>query len=196
MLFFFFLAAYLLWTLVLAFFILCNFGLLLKTVRWTLTLYLLGSAILAAEVLREGLFVNGENKLHWDIRVAWTAWIVFVVGSVIDWRFLLPASALPLWFLSYPEARTLLNYGLVRLGWIEIVHSPLTWAVGQARIMGLGDRTHVVAVKGLGKSVSSVLMPALRAVSSTIEWALWTTEQELAKLRPTHAWSWIPGARR
>ncbi|KAK5633307.1 hypothetical protein RRF57_009021 [Xylaria bambusicola] len=165
----FLLSAFLVWTLVLTFFILSNFRLLLQTFRWTLTIYLLCSAILAAEVLREGLVVNGEPTFHWDVRLAWTAWILLIVGSVIDWHFLLPAAALPLWFLSHPEARTLLNHGLVRLGWLDIFHSPLMWAVGRGSLLGLRDRTDVIVVKVFARTVWSVLMPVLRAVGSAVE---------------------------
>ena len=189
-------SALLIWTLVLTFFILRDYRLLLRTVRWTLVIWLVGSGILAAEVLREGLIVNGEPSLHWDVRLAWTAWILLVAASVLDWRFLLPAATLPLWFLSYPEARTLLNYGLVRLGWLEVVHSPFTWAVGQTRMLGLWVRAHVLADKVLGRIVLPVLTPMLQVVDSAADWVLWTTDQELAKLRPTQAWSWLPGARR
>ncbi|TGJ86568.1 hypothetical protein E0Z10_g2161 [Xylaria hypoxylon] len=120
-----FISAVLVWTAVLAFFMLRDWRLLLKILRWSISIWLVIFGIVVSEVLREGLIVNGSAPLHWDVRLAWTVWFIIVACSFVDWRFLVPAVALPLWFVSHPEVQTLLNYGLVRLKWIGIVHSPL-----------------------------------------------------------------------
>ncbi|KAI3330141.1 hypothetical protein F4824DRAFT_479589 [Ustulina deusta] len=191
----FFLSAALVWTAVLTFFVVRDWRLLLRVLRWSTSIWLVGFGILVAEVLREGLLVNGETGLHSDVRLAWTAWFVLVAFSVVDWRFLVPAAGLPLWFLSYPEVRTLLNYGLVRLGWFGIVHSPLAWAVGQPTILELGIRGHMLADILLGQVVLPVLRPAKALMDYAAGWALWTTDRNLEKLRPPSRWTWFPFAR-
>lgn len=66
----FFITASIVWQLVLAFFIARDFRLLLKITRWAITIYLVLFGLFIAEVLREGLIVNGAAILHWDARLA------------------------------------------------------------------------------------------------------------------------------
>ncbi|KAI8628495.1 hypothetical protein F5Y19DRAFT_476478 [Xylariaceae sp. FL1651] len=188
----FFISALLVWNLVLTFFVLRDWRLLLKILRWSISIWLICFGILVSEVLREGLIVNGEISLHWDVRLAWTSWFVLVACSVIDWRFLIPAAALPLWFLSYPEVQTLLNYGLVRLKWLCIVHSPLTWAASRPKTLELGIRGYMVAHKLLGKIILPVLRPMKSLMDYAAGWVLWTTDHSLEKLRPPPRWTWLP----
>ncbi|CAJ2504760.1 Uu.00g121540.m01.CDS01 [Anthostomella pinea] len=103
MLLLFLLTTSLVWTTVLTFFIVRDYRLLLHVARWSTSIYLIVFGIFAAEVLREGLVVNGHAPLHWDVRIAWTSWFVLVACSVFDWRFLVPAVVCPVWFLSFPE---------------------------------------------------------------------------------------------
>ncbi|KAI1637731.1 hypothetical protein F4809DRAFT_302844 [Biscogniauxia mediterranea] len=189
----FLITASLAWNLVLSFFVLRDPQLLLRVLRWSASLWLVAFGVLAAEVLREGLVVNGHAPLHWDVRVAWTAWFLLVAASVVDWRLLVPAALLPLWFLSFPEVRLLLDYGLVRLGWVGLVHSPLQWVAGRPGALQLGVRAHALAAGVWGR----VLMPLWRPVKVLMDgvasvlgvsWA----EDGLTKLRPPTRSMWLP----
>jgi hypothetical protein len=188
----FLISALLVWNTVLTIFILRDWRLLLKVLRWSTSIWLVVFGILVSEVLREGLVVNGELSLHWDVRLAWTSWFVLVACSVIDWRFLIPAAVLPLWFLSYPEVRTLLNYGLVRLKWLGFVHSPITWVATRPQTLAWGVRGQMVASKLLGKVVLPVLRPVKGLMDYTAGWVVWTTDRGLEKLRPPPRWTWLP----
>jgi hypothetical protein len=187
----FYLSAIVIWNAVLTFFVLRDWRLLLRVLRWSTSIWLVIFGILASEVLREGLVVHGELSLHWDVRVAWTTWYVLVACSVIDWRFLIPAVALPLWFLSYTEVRTLLNYGLVRLKWLDVVHSPVTWAASRPGTLKLGIRLQVL----FRRFSNGVVLPLLRPMKGLMDyatgWVLWTTDQSLDKLRPPSRWTWL-----
>ncbi|KAI1175247.1 hypothetical protein F4777DRAFT_342052 [Nemania sp. FL0916] len=191
----FILSAAAVWNAVLAFFILRDWRLLLRVLRWTASIWLVVFGILVSEVLREGLVVNGELALHWDVRLAWTTWFVLVALSVVDWRFLVPAALLPLWFLSYPEVRTLLNYGLVRLKWLGLVHNPVAWAVGHHRALELGIRAKITADRWMAGVVLPVLRPVKRLMDYAASWISWTTDRSLEKLRPPPRWTWLPFTR-
>ncbi|KAI0446369.1 hypothetical protein F4803DRAFT_504595 [Xylaria telfairii] len=189
------LSGVLVWNVVLTFHILHNWRFFLRVLRWSTTLYLVILGVLAAEVLREGLIVNGSTVLHWDVRLVWTVWYMLVAASALDWRFLVPAAALPLWFLSYPEVRTLLDYGLVRLGWVGVVHSPLSWAASRPKMLELGIRAHMAVDQVLGHVVIPVLRPVRSFTDYLIDWALWMTDRSWDKLRPPSAWNGLPLAR-
>ncbi|KAI1499216.1 hypothetical protein F5X99DRAFT_411235 [Biscogniauxia marginata] len=189
----FIISASLVWNVVLSFFVLRDYRLLLKVLRWSASIWLIAFGVLAAEVLREGLVVNGHESLHWDVRVAWTSWFLLVACSVVDWRFLVPAALLPLWFLSFPEVRVLLNYGLVRLKWVGVVHSPLEWAAARPEVLTLGIRGHVL----LGRAWDNVALPLWRPLKALLDMlasrvGLSWTEDGLEKLRPPPRWTWLP----
>jgi len=192
----FYLSALVIWNAVLTFFILRDWRLLLRVLRWSTSIWLVIFGILASEVLREGLVVHGELLLHWDVRIAWTFWYILVACSIIDWRFLAPAVALPLWFLSYTEVRTLLNYGLVRLKWLDIVHSPVTWAVSRPGTLKLGIRLQVLFWRFLNGVVLPLLRPMKGLMDYATGWVLWTTDRSLDKLRPPSRWTWLAFTRR
>ncbi|KAI0173054.1 hypothetical protein GGR52DRAFT_590230 [Hypoxylon sp. FL1284] len=183
----FFITASLVWHLVLAFFVALDVRLLLRITRWAVSIYLVLFGLFIAEVLREGLAVNGAAPLDWDARLAWALWFALVAAGVADWRFLVPAAALPLYVLSFPEARTLLNYGLVRLGWLELVHSPVAFAVTRAG--GL------VQLARAGDRVSGAVADAVRPVAGMVRglldlavaWSPWTGPG-MEKLRPAGLW--------
>ncbi|RYP72939.1 hypothetical protein DL769_004339 [Monosporascus sp. CRB-8-3] len=115
------------WVVVLTFFVIKEYRLLLKVFRWSMTIYLVTLGLVVPEILRAGLTVNGQEDLHWDAILAWIAWFGLTVLSIIDWRFLLPAGGVPVWLFSRPETRVLLNYGLVKLGWLDAFYSPMWW---------------------------------------------------------------------
>lgn len=121
------LSASLVWITVLTFFVIKDYRLLLKVIRWSATIYLIGLGLIIPEILRVGLIVNGQEGLHGNAILAWAAWFSLTILAIVDWRFLVPASAVPMWFLSSAEARVLLNYGLVRLGWLDAFYSPIWW---------------------------------------------------------------------
>ncbi|KAI1373165.1 hypothetical protein F4677DRAFT_448755 [Hypoxylon crocopeplum] len=172
--------ASLVWHVVLTFFVARDPRLLLKVARWATAIYLIGFGLFAAEVLREGLVVNGAHTLHWDARLAWALWFLLVAAGVADWRFLIPAAVLPLWVLSFPEVRTLLNYGLVRLGWLEVVHSPVSFVI----------KKH--GLERVGGAVENVFGPAARAVKGVLDavaaLAPWAGP-DMEKLRPVERWN-------
>ncbi|KAI1364100.1 hypothetical protein F5Y08DRAFT_307927 [Xylaria arbuscula] len=174
--FLFLLSPFFLWVFVFTFFILTsvrNIILILQTIRWTLVIWLLGCGILAGEALRAGLLVINEPELQLDIHFYWSIWILLIVGCGVDWIFLFPAIGLPLIFLSYPQARMLFNFGLVKLGWLEPVHSPITFLL----------REFVLSHE------------AVRRVD-VVEWMPQMLKEKLAyKLRPARAWHWFENFR-
>ncbi|KAI0204463.1 hypothetical protein F4808DRAFT_343313 [Astrocystis sublimbata] len=188
--------ALLIWNAVLTLHILHSWRLLLRVARWSATLYLVVLCLLAAEVLREGLVVNGSDVLHWNVHLAWTLWSVFVVAAALDWRFLFPAAALPLWFVSYPEVRTLLNFGLVRLGWVGLIHSPVAWAASRPKTLEWGIRARFVVNDMLARVVLPILRPVKGLMDHVAGWVLWTTDRSIDKLRPGTQWAWLPFAGR
>lgn len=120
-------SACLIWTAVLTFFVIKDYRLLAKVVRWSTTIYLIGLGLIIPEILRVGLVVNGQDGLHWNSVLAWAVWFSLTVLTLLDWRFLVPAASVAIWFLGRAETRVLLNYGLVRLGWLDAFYSPLWW---------------------------------------------------------------------
>ncbi|KAI0467564.1 hypothetical protein F4859DRAFT_493777 [Xylaria cf. heliscus] len=188
MLLFAILSGLLVWTVVLSVNILHNWRLLLRALRWSTTLYLAIFGLLAGEVLREGLVVNGSEVLHWDVRLAWTAWYALVVGSALDWRFLVPAAILPAWVLGYPEARALLDYGLVRLGWVDVVHSPLAWTTSPPETLGPETpvQTTVDRVPGVVTPISG---PVKFFMDYVVGGVLWIIDRCLDKLWPPPGWT-------
>ncbi|KAI0105281.1 hypothetical protein GGR51DRAFT_520220 [Nemania sp. FL0031] len=192
----FLISAVLVWNVVLTFFILRDWRLLLRVARWSASIWLILFGILASEVLREGLIVHGEDSLHWNVRLIWTAWFLLVACSVLDWRFAVPAAALLFWFLSYPEVHTLLNFGLVRLGWLNIVHSPLAWAASRPKTLEISVRAQMLVKTVLGRVILPVLGTAKDLMDHVAGWVLWTTDRSLEKLRPQPGWTWIPFAER
>ncbi|RYP03628.1 hypothetical protein DL764_005007 [Monosporascus ibericus] len=121
------LGALLAWIVVLTFFVIKEYRLLLKVFRWSTTIYLITLGLVAPEIPKAGLTVNGREDLHWDAILAWVAWFGLTVLSIVDWRFLLPAGGVPAWLFSRQETRVLLNYGLVKLGWLDAFYSPMWW---------------------------------------------------------------------
>ncbi|KAI2617872.1 hypothetical protein GGR54DRAFT_201485 [Hypoxylon sp. NC1633] len=181
----FIITATLVWHAVLAFFMARDLRLLLRVTRWATCIWLVIFGLFVAEVLREGLVVNGAGTLHWDARLAWALWFLLVAAGVADWRFLLPAVLLPLYVCSFPETRMLLNYGLVRLGWLELVHSPLSFALRR----GGG----VVWLREfVGDRVAGVLGPVVGAVKTALDgvvaWAPWAGP-DMVKLRRVDGWN-------
>ncbi|RYP93328.1 hypothetical protein DL770_000517 [Monosporascus sp. CRB-9-2] len=125
------------WIVVLTFFVIKEYRLLLKVLRWSMTIYLITLGLVAPEILRAGLIVNGQEDLHWDAILAWVAWFGLTVLSIVDWRFLLPAGSVPAWLFSRPETRVLLNYGLVKLGWLDAFYSPMWWMMTRNNVPDL-----------------------------------------------------------
>lgn len=120
-------SASLIWTAVLTFFVIKDYRLLARVIRWSTTIYLIALGLVIPEILRVGLVVNGQDGLHWNSVLAWAVWYTLTVLALLDWRFLIPAAGVAVLFLSRAETRVLLNYGLVRLGWIDAFYSPLWW---------------------------------------------------------------------
>ena len=127
------LSASLVWSSVLTFFVIKDYRLLAKVVRWSTTLYLIGFSLVIPEILRVGLVVNGQDRLQWNTLVAWAIWYSLTVLALIDWRFLVPAAVIPMWLLSRTETRILLNYGLARLGWLDAFYNPVWWVMTTRR---------------------------------------------------------------
>ncbi|KAI1341300.1 hypothetical protein F5Y15DRAFT_422565 [Xylariaceae sp. FL0016] len=203
----------LVWTAVLTVFVVRDYRLLLRVFRWSTTIYLAIAGILAAEVLREGLVVGGggggggsghpgplhaspspspsSSALHWDVRVAWTAWFLLVAAALVNWRFLVPAVLLPAWWLSYPEVRMLLAYGVVRLRWTGAVYSPLTWLLSRGGALEAAWRGKQV----LQRVVAGFAAPVVRPLGGVLEFlagvvaARWT-EDGLERLRPSQEAAW------
>ncbi|KAI0097034.1 hypothetical protein F4776DRAFT_554258 [Hypoxylon sp. NC0597] len=128
---FFLLTASFLWWATLVNFVFQDYRLLLRTTRVATTIYLVAFGLLVAEVLREGLFVVGLQELQGKIRFLWMCWFLLVVAGTIYWQYLIPAAIIAIWVFTIPDIRTLLNYGLVRLGWLEITYNPIWFAVSR-----------------------------------------------------------------
>lgn len=183
----------LVWNGVLTFFLIRDWRLLMRVLRWTATIWLVAFGLLASGVLREGLVVNGDTALHWDVRLAWTAWFVLVGCSVLDWRFLPPAVVLPIWLFSHPEVCLLLDYGLVRLRWLRPVHGSVAWVTSDlTTLFAWAFRTHAT----FDCLVARILIPATRPVNNLIDhatsWLVQISEPSLDKLQPPLRWAWLP----
>ncbi|KAI1775960.1 hypothetical protein F4818DRAFT_393650 [Hypoxylon cercidicola] len=183
----FIITASLVWHMVLAFFVARDFRRLLTITRWAISIYLVLFGLFIAEVLREGLVVNGAAILHWDARLAWAFWYTLVAAGVADWRFLVPAVALPLYIISFPETRTLLNYGLVRLGWLDLVHSPTSFAIGR----GGGLVRVLKAGEYVDGAMRNAARPSARMIQRVLDfataWAPWAGP-DMEKLKPVEPW--------
>lgn len=190
----FILSSLLIWNLVLTLHLLRDWRLLLRVLRWSTLLWLVLFGIFASEVLREGLIVHGDAALHWDVRLAWTAWFALVACSAFDWRLLVPAVALAFWFLGSREMRMLLNYGLVRLEWLGVVYNPLTWAAGKPGALDSAIRARIVVEQLLNRAI----IPMRSFMEHAAAWTFWTTDRSLDRLRPppNGAWFWFPLVRR
>ncbi|KAI1405078.1 hypothetical protein F4819DRAFT_53252 [Hypoxylon fuscum] len=178
--------ASLVWHGVLAFFLARDFRLLLRVTRWATCIYLVVFGLFVAEALREGLVVNGAHTLHWDVRLAWAIWFVLVAASVADWRFLVPAVLLPLYVLSFPETRTLLNYGLARLGWLELVHSPVSFAMRR----GVGLERVVKTKQCVDGTIENAVGPVMKIVKSALDpITSWAWAGDIEKLKSAEPWN-------
>ncbi|KAI1074754.1 hypothetical protein F5B20DRAFT_425538 [Whalleya microplaca] len=180
-------AACVIWNIVLAFYVIRDYRLLLRVLRWSTSIYLIGFGIFIAEVLREGLLVNGRDTLHWDVRLGWTAWFLLVAVSFADWRVLIPATLIPIWFLSYPEVRTLLNYGLVRLRWMQMVHSPIAWAVLSPKTIEFVWRSKTWVDQAAIHVLEPAARPVRRILEALVGWLPWAGPG-MEKLRPVTRW--------
>ncbi|KAI2466290.1 hypothetical protein F4781DRAFT_357485 [Annulohypoxylon bovei var. microspora] len=149
MFFFLALAALLVWFVVLTLKVASNIRLLLQTTRWAVTLYmgLLGLPLCLA--FREGLVALGAEESSISNALAmWTLWYVWVAASVISWPFAVPAVIILAKALSSPWIRMVLDYGLVRLSWVEWVHNPMwylvkgSWQLWVAVMLGKGQESH------------------------------------------------------
>lgn len=125
---------------VLAIFLARDIPLLLRICRWSTTLYVLGLALVTSELSSEGLVIVKDDNLEWDLRVLWVIWIGLCIAAVLDWRFLLPATLLPLWLLNCQQVATLLGYGIVRLGLSDVVYNPFSWLRGGRFLLAEGLR--------------------------------------------------------
>ncbi|KAI0430025.1 hypothetical protein F5Y09DRAFT_308886 [Xylaria sp. FL1042] len=140
MLLFIFLSGALIYNIVLTSFVLRDRQLILNTLRWSVTLWLGIFGLFACEVVRKGFLVHGETTLPWYTLGVWILWFIVVGFSVYDVRLLIPAIAVLICALSYPKAFALFDSGLLRLGWVDVVHNPVGWVV-QKFLGWLMDRT-------------------------------------------------------
>ncbi|KAI1809397.1 hypothetical protein GGS20DRAFT_572139 [Poronia punctata] len=172
--------------------LLLNPPLLLRILRISTTIYLILLGLILSEILREGLLINGSNTLHYDVRLAWTAWYVLVACSIFDWRLLVPAVVILAWFMSFDEVRRLLDYGLVRLGWMDLAYSPLSWFFSREATLRFGVWFRLVVVR---RTVDYLVLPVLGPVKGLMDyaagWVLQTGEMGLEKLRPPARWTWV-----
>ncbi|KAI0145450.1 hypothetical protein GGR57DRAFT_298628 [Xylariaceae sp. FL1272] len=191
----FFLTASFVWTLVLSFFILQDWRLLLKVLRWSTCIWLLIFGILITEVLREGLIVNGEDSLHWATRIIWVLWFISVAASFLDSRNLIPAVVLPVWLFSHPEVHTLLNYGLVRLKWHGIVYSPMSWVASRPKVFETVIFGRSAYNTVIYEFVPLLLTPVKNLLDYAASWIFRATYEDLYKLRSPDVWSWAAAVR-
>ncbi|KAI1273901.1 hypothetical protein F5Y07DRAFT_410698 [Xylaria sp. FL0933] len=103
--------------------------LLLRALRWSTTIWLCVSSLLASEVLRKGLQIHGEDFLPIDTLFGWNVWFILVVFSIVDWHALVITVAVAAYAMSQPEVLTLLDTGLVELRWLDLVYGPVEWAM-------------------------------------------------------------------
>ncbi|KAI0811307.1 hypothetical protein GGR55DRAFT_642420 [Xylaria sp. FL0064] len=98
--------------------------LLLRALRWSTTIWLCVSSVLASEVLRKGLEIHGGDFLPIDTLFGWNVWFIIVVVSIVA-----VAVAVVAYAMSRPEVLTLLDSGLVALRWLDLVYGPVEWAM-------------------------------------------------------------------
>ncbi|KAK7755459.1 hypothetical protein SLS62_002388 [Diatrype stigma] len=186
------LSASLVWVAVLTFFVVTDYRLLLKVIRWSATIYLIGLGLIIPEILRVGLIVNGQEGLHGNAVLAWAAWFSLTVLAIVDWRFLVPASAVPMWFLSSAEARVLLNYGLVRLGWLDAFYSPIWWwMMTRQGVPDLWSKADPLR----GRLLSSVIEPILASGTGAVQsfsGLVFAAGEGLKKLVTGGGGTWFP----
>ncbi len=188
----FLLSAFVVWISVLTFFVVKDYRLLLNVIRWSTTIYLIGFGLVIPEILRVGLIVNGQEGLHWDAILAWAAWFSLTILAVVDWRFLVPAGGVPIWLLSSTETRVLLNYGLVRLGWLDAFYSPIWWMMMTRR--GVPDLWSKIGPFREGV-LASIISPAVNAgagMAQSLSGLALGNSEGLEKLRLGEMLGWLP----
>ncbi|KAI1129917.1 hypothetical protein F5Y10DRAFT_236999 [Nemania abortiva] len=173
----FLVSAVLVWSVVLTFFIMQNLRVLFQILRWSVTIWLVIFGILMSEVLREGLDANGDCALHHNVCLAWTLWFFLVICAILDWRFLVPVTALLLLALSYDETRTLMNGGLVRLKWLDMENDPFLWAAGLLERLGILLPEQTMPETATDRVASSLPAPVNDFVNYIAGWVPWRTSQ-------------------
>ncbi|OTA56613.1 hypothetical protein K449DRAFT_158456 [Hypoxylon sp. EC38] len=128
---FFILTASFLWWATLISFVLQDYRLLLRTTRVATNIYLVVFGLFVAEVLREGLSVLGLQELQGKIRLSWMCWFLLVIVGTIYWPYLILATIIAISVSTIPGVRTLLDHGLVRLGWLEVTYNPIWFVVSR-----------------------------------------------------------------
>ena len=76
-------------------------------------------------VISAGLDVIGAKDLGSDVYFAGFIWYSLACLAILDPRYLIPTIIIPLYlYIAFPDLRILMNYGLVKLGWLDYVYNP------------------------------------------------------------------------
>ncbi|KAI8958835.1 hypothetical protein F5Y11DRAFT_351140 [Daldinia sp. FL1419] len=146
MLYFILLSALVTWLASFVFWLARYPNLLLRATRWAINVWMLvfGLMALRATVAGYALVEEALRDEYPDpgtIFIGFYAWYAVVSLSVV-YKGLL-AIALPVMvavLVACPQVRTLMDYGLVRLGWLDWVYNPVFTLFAEV-VLGLG-RTH------------------------------------------------------
>ncbi|KAI1468991.1 uncharacterized protein F4812DRAFT_425380 [Daldinia caldariorum] len=143
MLYFIVLSATITWSIVFGLWLVRYPQLLIRATRWAITIWMLVFGLLGMRAVALGFAcVDPADLSHYPhpAAVFWLflAWYVAVCASVVYDKSLIVALAVLLLVLAwFPELRTLMDFGLVRLGWLNWVYNPLftllTEALGARR---------------------------------------------------------------
>ncbi|KAI1099783.1 hypothetical protein F4804DRAFT_68279 [Jackrogersella minutella] len=128
--FIFYVAAPLVWLFVLFLFVATDVRLILRTTRWAATIYLLVFGLSIIEVLQQGLASLGadSDRLLY-VRWGWFGWYIFVILGALRWEYLVIPAVMSFYLLNNPDIRMILNYGLIRMGMLDLVYSPVWYVV-------------------------------------------------------------------
>ncbi|KAI1483212.1 hypothetical protein F4774DRAFT_214198 [Daldinia eschscholtzii] len=130
MLYFILLSAIITWSTVFGLWLARYPELLVQATRWGANVWLLVFGLLGMKAVTAGFASIDPKELSkypHPATVFWLfiTWYMAVCASVVYKKFLIVALVvLLLVFMQFPELRTLMDYGLVKLGWLNWVYNP------------------------------------------------------------------------
>lgn len=102
-------------------------AILLKRVRWTLTVYMLLMGIAALIVLRDGIEASGKQDMRFKTTLVFSLFYIFPLLSTQDPEFLIPDYIISVYLLAGADVRLLLTAGLDKRQWTTENENPFFW---------------------------------------------------------------------